>query len=371
MKKTYTLLLFALCYAGIIAAQCNGYTELCSKKYNEITTVMTHNAFNNEADDFSLPNQTHGIAQQLNDGVRGLMIDVYDIDGVISVYHSFEILGTEPLSEDLGEIKDFLDNNPNEVISIIFESHVTALDIENELANAGLTNYLYHQTLGEEWPTLQEMINADQRLVIFSESNDGSAFQTWYHYAWDYVFDTNYSYSSPSNFDCGVNRGDVSNGLYLVNHWISSSIGTGDKDEASIVNANPLLIDRLQECQNENNRQPNFIGVDFYEVGDAFEAAAILNGITTTSSEDISEKKPRVSIYPNPSSTFLEITTTETEAKSFHLLDMWGREITEEKIENGNLSIPCQAFAGGVYIYVIKNQNGKIFDEGKVTILPR
>lgn len=368
MKKIYTLLFLSLCYTGTIIAQCNGYTELCAKKYNEVTSVMTHNAFNNTEDGFGLTNQTHGIAKQLDDGVRGLMLDVYDIGGVISVYHGFEILGSEPLSEDLGEIKDFLDNNPNEVISIIFESHVTALDIENELVAAGLMSYLHHQTLGEEWPTLGAMINTNQRLVIFSESNDGSASQTWYHYAWAHTFDTNYSYSFPTDFDCGVNRGDISNSLYLVNHWITSVAGTGDIIQANIVNPNPFLINRLQECQNENNRQPNFIGVDFYEIGGAFEAAEILNGIETTSNEAVLDEKSVVKIFPNPANTYLEITTENPNVQSFHLYDMWGREVAKKEIKDNDLSFPCQELTNGIYIYIIKSNNGQMFDKGKIAI---
>lgn len=368
MNKIYTLLFFTFCHLGSIIAQCNGYPELCAKKYNEVTSVMTHNAFNNSDDGFTLTNQTHGIAQQLNDGVRGLMLDVYDIDGVISVYHGFEILGTEPLSEDLGEIKDFLDNNSNEVISIIFESHVTALDIENELTSAGLMPYLHHQTLGEEWPTLQEMINANERLVIFSESNDGSASQTWYHYAWAHTFDTNYSYSLPTDFDCGVNRGDISNSLYLVNHWITSAVGTGDIIQANIVNPNPFLINRLEQCQSETGRQPNFIGIDFYEIGGAFEAAEILNGINTTNNEDILEEKNEIKVFPNPASTFLEITTSNLAIQHFQLFDMWGREVAKEEIKGGNLSISSEEFVNGIYIYTIKSNNGEVIDEGKIGI---
>ncbi|MGB1217734.1 MAG: phosphatidylinositol-specific phospholipase C domain-containing protein, partial [Saprospiraceae bacterium] len=260
MKSLY--LTFLICFAFYFTnAQCNGYTELCDKRFDEVCIVMTHNAYNAEDEGFVLGNQTYGLERQLMDGVRGFMLDIYDDGTEIVVYHSVEILGKRPLQDELGFIKDFLDNNPTEILSIIFETNVTSTQLENELMVAGLMSYLHEQTLGTSWPTLQEMIDDDKRLVIFSESDNGQATQPWYHYAWAHSFDTNYSYADPSEFNCDVNRGDVTNSLYLVNHWITSGIGTGDINQATVVNANPLLIDRLQQCEMENNRFPNFIGV--------------------------------------------------------------------------------------------------------------
>ena len=48
--------------------------------------------------------------------------------------------------------KHFLDNNPNEVVTIILECYVTANDIEDEINQSGLSNYLY--THNTEWPSL-------------------------------------------------------------------------------------------------------------------------------------------------------------------------------------------------------------------------
>lgn len=367
MKKIFFVFSTLLFFIPISIGQCNGYTQLCNKKFNEVTSVMTHNAFNNADDGFLLGNQTHTITTQLEDGVRGLMLDVYNENGVISQYHGVAALGIEPLSEDLGEIKAFLDNNPNEIISIIFQTAVTSLDIENELVNAGLMPYLHHHTLGTEWATLQEMIDADERLVVFSESDNGDPSQTWYHYAWAHVFDTDYSYSFPTDFHCGVNRGDISNDLYLVNHWITTAVGTGDIVQANIVNPNPFLIDRLQQCQNETGRLPNFIGIDFYEIGGAFEAAEILNGITT-SNEDLAVNQIAGKVFPNPADASLNISISNISSAQFQLFDMWGRVLVDMEIEEGVETISSSELTNGVYVYTLKTEDGNIFDEGRVQV---
>ena len=98
------------------------------------------------------------------------MIDVYDLLGTPTAYHSVFALGTIPLSDIFNDIKTFLDNNPNEIITIILECYVTANDIEDVVNQSGLSNYLY--THNSVWPTLQNMIDNDNRLVIFSDVDD-------------------------------------------------------------------------------------------------------------------------------------------------------------------------------------------------------
>ena len=91
-------------------AQGNGSKDLCNKRYNEVAYLTTHNAFNSKQDRFLFPNQKSNIIEQLNNGERGLMIDVYDDNGSTVVYHAYKFLGHKPLSIYLNNIK-FLMNH--------------------------------------------------------------------------------------------------------------------------------------------------------------------------------------------------------------------------------------------------------------------
>ena len=126
-------------------AQCNGHLELCDKRFNEVSYLTTHNAFNAEEDGFTLPNHTYGLTRQMEDGVRGLMLDVYDEGGVATVYHGFAFLGTATLESNLLEVKTFLDNNPNEIITIIFECYADFPLMKTAFENSGLINYVHEQ----------------------------------------------------------------------------------------------------------------------------------------------------------------------------------------------------------------------------------
>src|SRR5687767_15168907 len=57
-------------------AACNGAAALCERRYDQVAYVTTHNAMSSQEDGFFGPNQFFGVARQLDDGVRGLMLDV-------------------------------------------------------------------------------------------------------------------------------------------------------------------------------------------------------------------------------------------------------------------------------------------------------
>ena len=279
MKRTIYIL-FALQFLMHISyAQCNGSLNLCSKQYNEVAYLTTHNAFNSDEDGLLFPNQTYNIASQLNDGVRGLMIDVYDHFGTPTAYHSIFALGTIPLSDIFNNIKTFLDNNPNEIITIILECYVTANDIEDEINQSGLSNYLYEHN--STWSTLQNMIDNDNRLVIFSDVDDANSSQNWYHYIWDYAVETHYSVGAINDFTCDFNRGDPINDLFIFNHFVTdATLGYGLYNESNDVNSNPFFINRALNCQNQNNKFPNFVTIDYYELGDGLAVVDQLNSVT-------------------------------------------------------------------------------------------
>ncbi|MDG2267180.1 MAG: hypothetical protein P8L91_09385, partial [Candidatus Marinimicrobia bacterium] len=250
-----------------------------------------------------------------NDGVRGLMIDVYnDLFGTPVVYHSIIALGYIPLSDIFNDIKIFLDNNPNEVITIILECYVTANDIEDEINQAGLSNYLY--THNTTWPTLQNMIDNDNRLVIFSDVDDASSSQDWYHYVWEYAVETHYSVGNINDFTCDFNRGDPLNDLFIFNHFVTdATLGYGLYNESNDVNANPFFINRALDCQTQTNKFPNFVTVDYYELGDGLAVVDQLNGVTSTSSINISEHKPERKLL-----TIKDMLGRKTEIKSNSIL---------------------------------------------------
>jgi len=252
--------------------QCNGSYDLCNKRYNEVAYLTTHNAFNSKQDRYLFPNQKTNITEQLNNGVRGLMIDVYEDNESIVVYHAYKFLGLQPLSVYLNDIKDFLDNNPNEILTIILETYTSSNAIENEISKVGLLEYLHTQDVNSLWPKLQMMIDSNKRLVILSDKNDANENQSWYHYMWDFAVENKYG-----QINCEFNRGNPENSLFIFNHFITSL--TGNKDNANKVNSFKYFMNHITKCKDLKNKFPNFITVDFYEIGESLDVVSKLNTI--------------------------------------------------------------------------------------------
>jgi hypothetical protein len=280
---------FVLEVEAIRVDGCNGRHELCSRSYSDVRSVTTHNAMSNAADGWVGPNQNLNVPAQLTAGVRALMLDTYragDLNGIglpqvagvdpDSSYlcHAFCALGSQPLAEGLGEIRAFLDANPGEVVTVIVESYLDHDLTAAAFDAAGLTPYAYTYP-GGGWPTLGELVDSGQRLVVMQDVAVDPAYP-WLMNVWDLAFETDFSAGTPADFSCASLRGSPSNELFILNHFLTDTFGSPEL--AAQVNFNPLLIDRAQECEAVYSTAANFVTVDFFDIGDALTAVDILNG---------------------------------------------------------------------------------------------
>ncbi len=255
------------------ARRCNGHAALCDRPFDEVALAATHNSMSNGDEGWLAPNQQHSIEQQLDDGIRGLLLDTHYDNGVPTLCHSWCGLGSRPLVDALQGIGAFLDANPDEVVAIIFQDGISAEDTEQSFIDAGIDGLVY--THGGAFPTLAEMLDADERIVVGAEFTGPPP--AWYHHAWDLWFDTPYSFDSLSAFNCDLNRGSESNPLFLMNHWISNPLST----EANAIEANAwdVLWPRADDCWTARGHIPNLVAVDHYAVGDLFAVVDDLNGV--------------------------------------------------------------------------------------------
>lgn len=269
---------------------CNGQQSLCDRSYDQVRYVTTHNAMSSSTDSWIRPNQHLDVPAQLEAGVRGLMLDTYraglknqfdqiqipDADPDASfLCHAVCALGNQPLAEGLSEIREFLDDNPGEVITFIIESYLSHELTAAAFDEAGLTPYTYVHT-GDTWPTLGQMIDANTRLVVLQDTGVDPAYP-WLMNVWMHAFETNFSASTAEDFSCTVNRGTTSNDLFIFNHFLTEVFGAPELAEQ--VNYNPLLIERINECETFHGAPANFVTVDFVSIGDAVSAVKTLNDI--------------------------------------------------------------------------------------------
>ncbi|KAK9670385.1 hypothetical protein RND81_13G198200 [Saponaria officinalis] len=316
------------CAAGLYCGNCpaaNKPQPLCTRgqvtlptsvisglPFNKYTWLVTHNAFSNVnapplpgVQRITFYNQEDTVTNQLRNGVRGLMLDMYDFQNDIWLCHSFEgrcynITAFGPAIDTLREVEAFLSSNPSEIVTIIIEDYVRVpKGLTHLFANAGLDKYWYPVSKmprkGEDWPTVNDMVRQNHRLVVFTsdaskEESEGIAYQ------WRYMVEN-------ESGDPGVKEGSCPNrkeskklnsksaSLFLMNYFPTYPV----EDEACKENSSPLakMVGTCYEAA--GNMMPNFVAVNFYLRSDGpgvFGILDTMNGRTLCGCNTVTACQP-------------------------------------------------------------------------------
>lgn len=264
--------------APVIPPTCNGHVELCDRRLDQVVFPSAHNAMSNADDGWVVPNQNHGMKRQLEDGVRGFLIDTHTYEDEAYLCHSICKFGSIKLVDALTIHREFLDAHRGEVLAFIIEDGISAEDTDKAFRDSGLVKYVYTHEPGTPWPTLREMIAKDTRLLVTAEN--GRPPPAWYQHVWDLAWDTPYTYDSKEQIaktGCDVNRGDAKNDLFLINHWIGTPISL--PENAMVANTYEVLSAHVSACKQKHGRLPTFVAVDFYDIGALFRVVDEANGL--------------------------------------------------------------------------------------------
>ena len=309
---------------------CNGDKALCDRPLDEVVLPATHNSMSAPGRGWFASQQDRGIAGQLEDGIRGLLIDTHYADklanGRVRTYfpspadlatavkqdglttatydaalrlreragfkgagergmylcHTFCEVGATPLADALTDVHDFLVLHPEQVVAVINQDYVTPTDFVKAVGDAGLAPYAFTPPSGPGWPTLRTMIDDDRRLLVLAENHAGAA--PWYQLAYRRLLhETPYSFGNAAQLadtaaSCKDNRGPAGAPLFLVNNWVTTD-PTPRPSNAEKVNAYATLLARTRACRRLRGQVPNLIAVDFYRRGQLFQVADTLNAV--------------------------------------------------------------------------------------------
>lgn len=312
-----------------LAQACNGSELLCDRPLDAVAFPAAHNAMSSANAGFIDPNQRNTIVQQLDAGVRGLLIDslmarptarrasaLTVLDGEVRRQAEAEVgpggitalqdflgrrvakptgppepflchmaceLGAIPMVTAMRDVRTWLDAHPREVLQIVIQDLVTPRDTERVFKETGLLDRVYTWRPGTPAPTLRQMIAQNRRVLVMAE--DEGIPGSWYPPGYrrllkETPYDNKTVASLRSRASCVANRGREANPLFLVNHW--AAVYPPLPSKAQEVNAERFMLARVRRCSRIRNAFPNLIAVDFADIGDVVRVAARVNGVRTS-----------------------------------------------------------------------------------------
>lgn len=267
------------------------------RPFDRYSWITAHNAANHGS---LVPNQSMSIEQQLARGVRGLMLDVHEHQGRLLTCHAdCAFHGRKaPLEEDLQHINAFPESHPDAVVTLHLEDHYPRDAME---AFAREFPHLFRRSFnptdprwnasGPGWPTLRELISADQRLLVTTQraalSGAYPGSRAWFMHDQDVVAenywslgDTVFSHDNrcvPRWSHIPLDQLATPSGrprLFVMNHFH----GVPFSWHSGIDNRLDTVLDRLStHCLPAAARMPNYLAIDFIEWGDMLEYAETYN----------------------------------------------------------------------------------------------
>jgi len=352
--------------------KCNGSANLCDKPLNEVAFLGSHNSMSTASDPgWLFYEQNKSIPAQLDYGVRALMVKThYGIPTTVNVTganlvitDSLAELTVNPIEKDdqysneeqkrakqlqatvkvdpslrdvylchvyceygatkfstaLGYTRQFLVNNPNNVIMWFIGDYVSKSDTEKILGEAKLLDRVWFYDPNAPIPTLGQLIDSNRNLIMISEFS--GAPPDWNVRGYGIFQDTPFTFRKDADLfapgsskytgtetvtgpvpatapgldgteqwtpawtglpSCAPNRGTPSSPLFQINHWITPAGSAPTVDQARIVNGYDVLMPRVQDCMTQRSKFPTIIGVNFVEIGDARRVVDELNSTNWT-----------------------------------------------------------------------------------------
>lgn len=259
--------------------------------FDQLSWVTTHNSYE------KINQNLREIPHQLNDGVRGFMLDLYHDDkhsdrDAIRVCHKKICYGS--FANQLGnEFLPFLNTHTNEIVTLFLETYVTRDQLHkflNSFPQVADIAFDPDKFSAGRWPTGGQMAQKNNRLIIFTDRSEvagtytvnGRPIKVLFDQDWlvqnhwktlgavasnvlaahDFSCPTRWSSLPLSTAKVNARTGKQWNRLFLMNqfHYATSTI----PDSAKYDNNLTYLMRRAANC----GTTPNFIGINNYRNGD-------------------------------------------------------------------------------------------------------
>eukprot|EP00980_Cylindrotheca_fusiformis_P003358 scaffold747_cov120-Cylindrotheca_fusiformis.AAC.14 len=295
---------------------CNGIAGLCGFPVNEILFGVVHNAMSSPSHGFSFlaNHENDPIVESLDAGFRGMELDICRCDGKLVLCHGGSLagcgLGRREVDETFQEIDAWLEDNPDDAITILLEVNNDAgggdpisLDEVYGLLPESFIAKLYERDTGSDaWPTLGEMIQDCKQVLFFylrgPEGNPPSGTPPGINFLFDYASQTKFSHSSVSALQsnaCDLFRAGTESDFLLLNDFILEGSISPSKTAAETVNTVEFVDPIIDKCESSLGQPVTFVSVDFWKSGDIPELVRLRN----TELVQTDASRAQVAVAPN------------------------------------------------------------------------
>ena len=279
--------------------------ELYYKRYSEQTFIGTHDAaaLRTEDNGYSLSgNQYFNVSVQLEAGVRLIQAQGHrDPNGSNDIrlcHFKCALMDGGSLTSHLMTIRNFLEANPFEVVTLLFVNagpplqhwakayYDTGLDVMSFTAPPEKRD---RKMRTGDWPTIAELVATNKRLITFLSNGANEDEVPFLLLEFNYLFETNFINDFPDQYSCDVSRpwyerGYVPDMLSLVNHFLYANFLGFRYPNATFANHTNgagfhvgELGEHAARCRSQYGRRPNFLLVDFFNEGDVFDVEYGMN----------------------------------------------------------------------------------------------
>ena len=204
--------------------------------------------------------EVQSVQELLNRHISGFRFYL-DWDRNVNQLVSYNSKGvSEPFIQQLEIIKNYLDNNPDKILTLFLDFNINVNELSEVVDQSGIQQYLFIRDLRDDWPAVKDMVDSGKRLVLFGMQEHRSS-PDWLHYIWDYAVEPYFSVLEAPVFTGDYLRGESENTLLIYNNY--NYLNPTDRNFYDI-NQNPYLIEHVKAIWKNTGKTPNFIFLDRY-----------------------------------------------------------------------------------------------------------
>ena len=164
----------------------------------------------------------------------------------------------------IDQVTDHLNEHPKKVLTFFLDLDLPVDSLEKVFHAKDLIQFFHKQPVGNDWPTINEMVQSKKRIVLFSMESIFNQ-PDWLHHARDYTVEPYFSLFEAPNFLGEFLKGDPRNDLLIINDF-NIPANRIEPNPAYIIdqNTNHYLLNHCLSIWRNTGKVPNFIFLDQY-----------------------------------------------------------------------------------------------------------